>query len=159
VPGLSITCSWTRPPSVSPSRTCTHLNLSLSASQPQPLGRVHTLDYLASFSAPSWTYRPVHRASRTTSRLIVTFSPLTSHLSPSYNLTLIQPHPHTTSPSQMHGPHFVRANSLDCLKSLGELFNAHPNMNIRLLWLPRNIHGRLQEGETAGSRSHLHHRP
>jgi hypothetical protein len=78
---------------------------------------------------------------------------LTSHLSP------LTSHPHTTSPSRTHGPRFVHANSLDCLKSLGELFDAHPNMNIRLLWLPRNIHGRLQEGETAGSRSHLHCRP
>jgi hypothetical protein len=36
-------------------------------------------------------------------------------------------------------PHEEQAVSQDCLKSLGELFDAHLNMDIRLLWLPRNI--------------------
>jgi hypothetical protein len=80
VPGLSITHSWMCPPKMSPSQTRTHLNLSLSASQPQPLRCVHAQDYLASFSAASQTCRPVHGASQMTL--------LTSHLSPSCNLTL-----------------------------------------------------------------------
>ncbi len=36
-------------------------------------------------------------------------------------------------------PYYERAVSLDCLKSVGELFDAHPDMNIKQLWLPRNI--------------------
>ena len=35
--------------------------------------------------------------------------------------------------------HEEQAVSIDCLTRIGELFDAHPNVNIRLLWLPRNI--------------------
>jgi hypothetical protein len=36
-------------------------------------------------------------------------------------------------------PHEEQAVSIDCLRRIGELFDAHPNTNIRLLWLPRTI--------------------
>jgi hypothetical protein len=35
--------------------------------------------------------------------------------------------------------HEEQAVSIKCLRRIGELLDAHPNMNIRLLWLPRAI--------------------
>jgi hypothetical protein len=97
-----------------------HLNLSLSASQPQPLGRVHAQDYLASFSA----------ASRTTSRLRMCMSspshlsPLTSHplRRTGHATSLILPSPSWTSTHEPHThPHYLKcmghAPSLNALYS------------------------------------------
>ena len=36
-------------------------------------------------------------------------------------------------------PHEEQAVSIDCLRRIGELLDAHPNTNIWLLWLPRTI--------------------
>jgi hypothetical protein len=36
-------------------------------------------------------------------------------------------------------PHEEQATSIECLQKIGELLDTHPNMNIRLLWLPRTI--------------------
>jgi hypothetical protein len=41
--------------------------------------------------------------------------------------------------AQDASPHEEQAVSIECLRRIGELLDIYPNLNIRLLWLPRNI--------------------